>query len=264
MKVSGTWALVTGGAKRLGRGMALGLANAGANVVIHHGHSAREAEQTVDEVRGYGVESFAEAADLTKPDAIDLLFSRIRDRCGRLEILVNSAASFKRQPLRETTVDEFDGVMDLNLRAPWLCLRKAAEMMLSGSTEGQERGVVVNIADLTGVLAWKGYSHHGVSKAGLVHLTRIAARELAPGIRVNCVVPGAILPPPGMSENDSLWRAKSAGIPLGRAGDPAAVADTVLFLVRNHFVTGSVLLVDGGEHLLGGNPAEPLPEGEPT
>jgi NAD(P)-dependent dehydrogenase (short-subunit alcohol dehydrogenase family) len=131
-----------------------------------------------------------------------------------------------------------------------------------GETEREkELGAIVNIADLTGVGAWSGYSHHGVSKAGLIHLTKVAARELAPGVRVNCVVPGAILPPPGMDNDDPRWLAKSARVPLERSGDPSVVADAIVFMIRNHFVTGSVLLVDGGEHLLGGQPAEQWSEG---
>ena len=261
METQGAWALVTGGARRLGKGIALSLAQAGANIVVHHGHSADEAEETVGELRALGVDALAVAADLRQPAAIDDLFARIMRRCGRLEILVNSAASFRRKPLGDISVEEFDSVMDLNLRAPWLCLKQAARQMMMAEGSEAERGVVVNIADLTGVRSWAGYSHHGVSKAGLIHLTKIAARELAPHIRVNCIVPGAILPPPGMSEGDPQWKQKSRGVPLERTGAPEVIGDAIVFLVRNHVITGSVLMVDGGEHLLGGRPTEVLEEG---
>ena len=265
METRGAWALVTGGAKRLGKGIAVSLAQAGTSVVVHHGHSAKEAEETVSEIQGLGVEAFAVAADLTQPVAIETLFSQIEDRCGGLQVLVNSAASFKRKALHEISVEEFDDVIDLNLRAPWLCLRQASRLMLMNdempNVRSPECGVAINIADLTGVRSWEGYSHHGVSKAGLIHLTRVAALELAPHVRVNCVVPGAILPPPGMDSDNEQWKQKIAGVPLNRAGNASAVGDAVVSLVRNHFITGSVLMVDGGEHLLGGSPAETLPEG---
>ena len=265
MEPRGAWALVTGGAKRLGKGIAVSLAEAGANVVVHHGHSAEQAEETADELRELGVEAFPVAADLTQPAAIETLFSAIEERCGGLQVLVNSAASFQRKALHDISLEEFEGVIDLNLRAPWLCLRHASRLMLTGHGEGKrgaaERGVIVNIADLTGVRPWPGYSHHGVSKAGLVHLTRISALELAPLVRVNCVIPGAILPPPGVGDEDPQWRGKVAGIPLERPGDPAAVGDAVVFLARNHFMTGSIVVVDGGEQLLGGSPVEAFAEG---
>ena len=261
MEIRGKWALVTGGAKRLGKGIALSLARSGANVVIHHGHSPEEAARTVDEAQALGVEAIELEADLRQPEAIDGLFDQVETRCGSVAILVNSAASFKRQRIAEISVDDFDGVMALNLRAPWLCMRRAVRSMLNGPGEQGEHGVVINIADLTGVRAWAGYSHHGVSKAGLIQLTKIAARELAPGVRVNCVVPGAILPPPGMRSDDPRWIDKGTAVPLARTGDPGVVGDAVTFLVGNHFVTGTVLMIDGGEHLLGGRPAEAWSDG---
>lgn len=256
METCGSWALVTGGAKRLGKGIALGLARAGASIVVHHGHSPDEAEDAAGEIQALGVDAFIVQADLSDPAAVDDLFDAIGSRCGRLDILVNSAASFEKQPILEAGVGDWDRVLDLNLRAPWLCIRRAAALMERGGRGGVESGVAINIADLTGLQPWPGYSHHGVSKAGLVHLTRIAARELAPGIRVNCVVPGAILPPPGMGADDPEWARKADRVPLQRVGDPQAISDAVLFLVRADFVTGSVIVVDGGEHLLGGKSVE--------
>lgn len=254
METRQKWALVTGAAKRLGRSIALGLARSGANVVVHHGHSSQEAEETARDIEDLGVEAVPVQADLEDPAAVESLFETIASRCGRLDILVNSAASFRRQPLPDISVDDWDSVISLNLRAPWLCLRQGGALMKASGGNDSERGVVVNISDLTGVRPWLGYSHHGVSKAGLIHLTRIAARELAPEVRVNCVVPGAILPPPGMSVEDPGWKEKADILPLKRTGSPEAIVEAVLFLVRNSFVTGSVLVVDGGEQLLGGAP----------
>lgn len=256
MEIRDRWAVVTGAARRLGREIALGLARAGAHVVVHHGHSPAEAAETVREIEALGVDAVPIQADLASPEAIDRLFRDVEERCGRLDILVNSAASFVRRSLLEADVGEWDRVLAVNLRAPWLCLRRAAALMRKGGDGSAEVGSVVNIADLTGLQAWAGYTHHGVSKAGVLHLTRIAARELAPAIRVNSVVPGAILPPPGMSSDDPEWRRKAERLPLERVGEPSVISEAVVFLIRNHFVTGTTLVVDGGEHLLGGTAVE--------
>lgn len=254
MELEGKWALVTGAARRVGKEIAKCLAAAGANVVVHYGASGAAAERTVDELRSAGVSAWPIGADLANPSEIDTLFAEVENRCRGLSVLVNSAASFERRALGDISADDWNEVLAVNLRAPFLCVQRAARLMAGQRAGAGERGAIVNIADLSGLQAWKGYAHHGVSKAGLVHLTKVAAKELAPDIRVNCVVPGAILPPPGMSTDDPEWHAKIARIPLRRAGAPALVAQTVLFLIHNPFVTGAVVPVDGGEHLAGAQP----------
>ena len=232
--------LVTGAARRLGRAVAVGFAAAGADMVVHYHRSKEQAQSTVEDLQALGVGGYAVSADLSKEGDVVKLFSSIRERSGTLDVLVNSAAGFVRRELSETTVQEWDDVQRLNLRAPYLCTQHASRLMENG-------GAIVNIADLSGVQAWRGYAAHGVAKAGLIHLTRCAAVEMAPRVRVNCVVPGAVLPAAG-GDAERL-QAKAERLPIGRSGTPEDVARAVVFLASQPFITGAVLPVDGGEHL---------------
>lgn len=261
MKLNDTVALVTGAGRRLGRAIALGLADAGAHVVVHYGRSREAAGETAAAIRTRDREAIALSADLSRPDEIETLFREVGSRFGRLDVLVNSAASFERAPFGQITVESWDEVQAVNVRAPFLCTQHAACLMreVSGRTgslgESHVPGAVVNLADLSGVTAWRGYVHHGVSKAALLHLTTTTARELGPDARVNAVVPGPILPPPGEDPEGDAWRARGERMPLGRTGEPGHVAGAVVFLAENDYVTGAHLFVDGGEHLLPGRPA---------
>ncbi len=251
MQAEGRVALVTGAARRLGRELALGLGRAGFDLVVHYGGSREEAAETVDELEALGVRAVALPADLANAAAIESLFDEVDSLFGRLDVLVSSAASFSRRSLPEIDADAWDATLALNLRAPFLCLRAALPLLTHPERGGDEAGSVINVCDLSALVPWRGYAHHGVSKAGLLHLTRIAALELAPRVRVNAVVPGAILPPPGVSPEDSSWEAAGARVPLLRVGEPRNVVQAVLYLVANDFVTGEVLVVDGGELLRG-------------
>jgi len=251
MRLDGKVALVTGAARRLGRAVALALAGEGCRMAIHFGSSRQAAEEMASELRDQGSEARALQADLSDPRRIEGLFAEVSEHFQRLDILVNSAASFESRPFHQIDAEDWDSVMALNLRAPFLCSRHAAALMGRAERAETEAGLIVNMGDLSGVQAWRGFAHHGVSKAGLLHLTRIAARELAPGVRVNAVVPGPILPPPGMDEESEEWARVGERIPLGRAGRSSEVGDAVLFLARNDYVTGEVLHVGGGEHLMG-------------
>lgn len=250
MDLTGKVALVTGGAHRVGKAIALALAREGANLVIHYGSSENVAQQTVAEITTSGLEAISAQADLRDPARIEALFEIVQNHFGRLDVLVNSAASFQKRPFEQIGLDDWEQVMAVNLRAPFLCTQHAAPLMRFEHS-GDEAGLIINIADLSGVYPWIGYAHHGVSKAGLIHLTKATARELAPQIRVNVIVPGPILPPPGMSPDGEKWRRVSGVVPLGRAGDPKNVGQAVVFLAHNDYVTGATIEVDGGEHLLG-------------
>lgn len=258
MKLENTVALVTGAGRRLGQAIAIALADGGSHLVVHYGRSREGAEETADAVRGLGREALTVSADLGRPEAIEGMFCEVEKRFGRLDVLVNSAASFERAPFEEITVESWDEVQAVNVRAPFLCTQHAACLMrqASGRTgwlgEPHVPGAVVNLADLAGVTAWMGYVNHGVSKAALLHLTTTSARELGRDARVNAVVPGPILPPPGEEPESDAWRARGERMPLGRTGEPAHVAGAVVFLARNDYVTGAHLFVDGGEHLLPG------------
>ena len=250
MDLRGKVALVTGAAHRVGRGIALALAGAGAHIVLHYGRSQEEAARTEGDLRALGVGVLAYSADLRDPDAITALFEAARAHFGRLDVLVNSAASFDRQPFDTISVEDWERSLQINLRAPFLATQQAARLMRIHTRPEGESALIVNISDLSGIHVWRGYTQHGVSKAGLLHLTRITARELAPEVRVNAIVPGPILPPPGAEADSDSWARAQARVPLRRAGSPELVGEAVLFLARNDFITGAALPLDGGEALL--------------
>ena len=248
MDLQGKVALVTGGAHRVGKAIALALAERGADVAIHYGRAHDEAAATVAELTAAGAAAMAHAADLSSVAAIDGLFAAVDARFGRLDILVNSAAEFHYQRFDRITAEDWDQTLAVNLRAPFLCTQRAARLMKREPRDTP--ALVVNIADLSGVGVWPGYVQHGVSKAGLLHLTRIAALELAPAVRVNALVLGPIMPVKGRGE-DEAWRRLLDSLPLRRAGGGAAVGEAVVFLAQSDFTTGATLELDGGEHLLG-------------
>jgi pteridine reductase len=248
VNVDGKVGLVTGAGRRLGRAVALALGRAGADVVVHYGSSAEGAEETATTLRKVGRRAWTIGADLADPAAIAALFDRVGREIGGLDLLVNSAALFESQPVGDVTPEDWDRTMAVNLRAPFFCAQRAAALM---PTAGEGGGAIVNVSDLSGVSPWPGYAVHGTSKAALIFLTLALARELGPAVRVNAVLPGPILPPPGVGDDDPDWLRRGDGLPLGRTGDPGDVAEAVLALLANDYVTGAVLPVDGGERLLG-------------
>lgn len=258
MRLHDTVAIVTGAGRRLGREIALGLAREGCHVVVHYGRSPEAARETSDAIRELGRESLTLSANLARPDDIEALFCAVADRFGRLDVLVNSAASFERKALEEITVEDWDAVQAVNTRAPFLCTQHAACLMretsgrLGSSGEPDAPAAIINFGDMAGVSAWSGFVHHGVSKAGILHLTRLTARELGPDIRVNAIVPGPILPAPGEDPASDTWAAKGERVPLGRTGQPSHIVESVVFLTKNDYMTGDTMFVDGGEHLLPG------------
>lgn len=241
MEIAGRIALVTGGGHRVGRALCLALARAGADVVVDYNRSRAKAEETVAEIRALGRRAVAVQADVTRENALDTLLESARG-LGGLDILVNSASVFRSAPLNEITRAEWDRVLAINLTAPFHLSRVAAPLLAEG-----DGGVIVNIADLSAFQPWPSYAHHSVSKAGLVHLTRVLALALAPAVRVNCIAPGTVLPPETYSAGElERDRARTA---LGRIGAPADVARALLFLVESDFITGEVVVVDGGRLL---------------
>lgn len=233
-------ALVTGSAKRLGRAVALRLAQEGAELVIHYRSSAAEAQDVVQEIEKFGSKAVAIAADLTQVGEIQKLFDQAAARFGRLNILVNSAANFIHTEFAATTEKIWDQSLDTNLKSVFFCSQAAAPLLK------QSRGVTINLADVGGILGWPGYIPHSVSKAGVIMLTRCLAKELAPDVRVNAIAPGTITMPgdPPQWEEDYIQRA-----PLKRSGQPSDVASAVVFLAQATFMTGQVLILDGGRTL---------------
>lgn len=241
MKPRGRVALVTGGARRVGRAIVLALAERGARVAIHHHTSSDDAASAVAAAEALGTEAWSVAYDLRDPAAPDRLVRDVVARFGALDILVNSAAVMQRTPLDEITPEQWDAIFALNLRAPFFVARAAAAAMRGRG------GVIVNLADLAGLEVWPSYIPHGVSKAAVMQLTRALARTLAPEIRVNAVAPGAVLLPESWGEESAARLA--ATTPLKRLGSPADVAQAVLYLVEADYVTGDTLVVDGGRRL---------------
>jgi pteridine reductase len=233
-------ALVTGSGKRLGREVALGLAQRGADVVIHYRSSLSDAGEVVAEVVKLGRRSIAVQADLNDVSRIGALFEYTAKQLGRLDILVNSAASFVRTEFSSTTEREWCESLDTNLKAPFFCSQAAAPLLK------RSRGCIINLADVGGILGWTGYVPHSIAKAGLIMLTRCLAKELAPEVRVNAIAPGTITLPDDAPELEANFIRQA---PLKRSGRPADIVDAVVYLAAAKFVTGHTLVIDGGRVL---------------
>lgn len=239
----GKVALVTGGARRLGHAFSLGLAQAGADVVVDYHDSATAAEDTVAEIERIGRRALAVRADVSSKLDVEQLVRATRATFGRLDIVVNNASLFESGPFESLTEEEWDRVLAVNLKGPFLVSQAAAPLLrMHGG------GVIVNIADLSAFQPWPSFAHHAVSKAGLVHLTRVLARALAPDVRANCIAPGTVLPPDGYTGEDHAGGGERRTVE--RAGEPDDVVAALIYLVRSDFVTGAVLVVDGGRMLL--------------
>jgi pteridine reductase len=242
MDLRGRVALVTGGGQRLGRAFAAALAARGMSLAIHHHASADGALALRDEIRAAGGAAECFGADLTDASAAAGLAGRVAGALGGLDVLVNSAAVMHRIAFEDTTVAEYDAVMDLNLRAHFFVTQGAAPMLR------RAKGKVVNIADLGGLEPWPSYAVHSLSKAGVVMLTRVAARALAPDVTVNAIAPGTVLVPESYDESQRTRLARET--PLKRLGTPDDAVAALLYLLEGgDFVTGEVLVVDGGRIL---------------
>lgn len=235
-------AVVTGGAVRVGKEIALTLASAGYAVGLHYHSSRPEAEKTAQEIEEHGAPVFLLQADLTDQAEIDDCFAKISALPFALSVLVNSAAVMPHGDLRSLSVVEWDDTLNLNLRAPWLTSKAAAGLM-------EERGgVIINISDTGAGKVWTGFPAYTISKAGLEVLTKLLARTLAPKIRVNAIAPGLVLSSADTSSEE--WQRLVNRLPVKHAGTPAAVAEAVLFLIENRYITGEIVHVDGGYQLI--------------
>ena len=238
--LKGRVALVTGAAKRLGRAVALRLAEEGADIIVHYRASEEEAQLAMAEIQRTGRRGHAISADLGSVADIKRLFDETAKEFGRLDILVNCAANFLPSSIISTTDEVWDASLDINLRASFFCAQAAAPLLR------RTRGTIINFADTGGLLGWPGYIAHSVSKAGVVMLTKVLAKALAPEVRVNAVAPGTITMPGDPPE----WEADFIKLaPLQRTGKPADIAEAVSYLVHAEFLTGHTLVLDGGRTL---------------
>lgn len=243
MNLNGKVALVTGGAVRVGRAISLALAGEGMRLVVHYNSSGAAAEALCAEIRAAGGEAMSVGADLSRDEEVRRLAREAAEAFGGIDVLVNNASVFPAEGLEEADEAGWDHAMAVNLKAPFFLIRHLAP------TLRERRGVVVNLCDLAGMQAWKAYAVHGISKAGLAHLTRVAARTLAPEVRVVGIAPGTVLPPEEMGEEEITGIARTT--PLQRNGSPEDVTGALLYLLRADFVTGQVIAVDGGRMLRG-------------
>ncbi len=233
-------ALVTGGARRIGRAICLELAAAGFDVAVHHHTSDDEAAALVRKIEGLGRRAVALAADLGDVASTHELISRAAEALGPLSVLVNNASVFADDRLDTITGESWSEHLDTNLRAPVLLGQAFARQAPEGST-------IVNILDQRVLKPDPRFFSYGLSKAALWHATRTMAQALAPRIRVNGVGPGPTLP--SVHQTDEDFAAEAAAVPLQRAGSPEAVAAAVRWLVDAELVTGQMIAVDGGQHL---------------
>ena len=240
-------ALVTGAAQRLGKTFALALARQGYAILLHYHASAEQASATAQEIRALGAPVFPVQADLTEDADIDKLFSAMdavalnTPHLGPLAVLVNSAALMQRADARSLSGADLDATLGLNLRAPFLCAQRAFSRMTSG-------GLIVNITDVAAQKAWTGFPAYAVSKSALAALTGILARSFAPGVRVNAIAPGLVLPADDMPPDE--WQRLVGRIPLKRAAQTDEISSALEFLLKNEYVTGQTIVVDGGYSLI--------------
>ncbi len=242
MSLRGQTALVTGAGQRIGEAIALALAGEQVNVVIHYRHSRSSAERLRDVLVGRGVRAFSIQADFDKPDGADLLIQRAQAEAGPIQILVNSASEFQPEELDAMTYPSLLRSLTVNAWSPFALTRAFAHQTNAGK--------VVNFIDAQ--IAGKDLTHASyiLSKHLLATLTAMTALQYAPGITVNAVAPGLILPPEGKDEG--YLEALAKALPLKRHGGLLDITRAVCFLLESDFITGQVIYVDGGRHLIGG------------
>src|SRR5579863_59490 len=238
--LEGQVALITGAAKRIGRSIALRLAADGADIVINYASSKPEAEELAAEIKSMGRRAIAIQADVSHRSDVQKLFSAAENEFGRLDILVNNSGTFFEAKFEELTEDQWDHILNVNLKSQFLCAQSAAPIM-----KRQGRGRIINLSSLGGLLPWPAYTHYCVSKAGCIMLTRCLARALGPEILVNSIAPGTIQFPGEPPDEDYIKR-----VPLHRTGTGEDIADAAAFLAKTDFVTGQILAVDGGRSLV--------------
>jgi 3-oxoacyl-[acyl-carrier protein] reductase/pteridine reductase len=236
--LQGKSALVTGGARRIGREIALALARAGADVAITYRNSHTDASQTLEQIRSLNCRALAVECDVRSEDSVRSAIHAVTAIFGRLDLLVNNAAVFESAPLEQISLEAWDKVFETNARGPFLVAREALSHLRA------DQGRIVNIGSLGGIHAWAGHAHYCGSKAALHMITQTMAKAFAPEVTVNCVAPGFIEVEDSEADVGARFAAKT---PMRRNGTADDVAQAVLFFATGpRFVTGQILAVDGG------------------
>jgi len=239
--LKGQTALITGAANRLGRAIAIALADQGVNVVIHHRESVEEAKETAGRVAQTGANAWTLRADLSTPEGAETLVPRAIELAGSIDILINNASVFALSQLMTFTVEEFLDNVRINALAPTLIARRFVQET--------QQGAIVNMLDCRITDYDAEHAAYHASKRMLFTLTRMMALEFAPNFQVNAIAPGLILPPEGKDE--SYLEQLASSNPLNRYGDAGEVTRAVLFLLQSRFITGQVIFLDGGRHMRG-------------
>lgn len=242
MELTGRNAIVTGGGVRVGRAISLALADAGANVYIHYNSSSDAASSVRDEILAAGGVSAIGSADLTDPSAGQRLIADAEAALGPVSVLVNNASGFPTDSITDVTLEGLRDARSVALESPVMLTQEMARSLSDDSV-----GAVVNITDARTMHPYEEHLSYMLAKGGLDTFTRAAALALAPRIRVNAVALGVILPP--ADETDAYAAKLAATLPLARVGGAEVVADAVVFLCRNDFITGEIIRLDGGAHL---------------
>ena len=234
--------LITGGSRRIGREIALAMADAGANVAITYLKSAQEAQKTCIDLEVLGVQAMALPCDVRDEESVSGTLAKLHKQMGRLDVLVNNAALYETVEFRELTLQQWDNIFAINTRGPFLTAKKAYAMLV------EQQGRIINIGSLGGLRPWVTHAHYCVSKAALHSLTQVMARALAPEISVNCVAPGMI----DMGDSEPRMMTKMENrTPMQRNGEPGDVVSAVMYFASApKFITGQILLVDGGISLV--------------
>ena len=240
MELEAKTALVTGGAKRVGRVISLMLAEAGANVVINYNTSLDEAEATASEVEALGVQALPVAADVGDHTQVESMVEAATHRFGGIDVLVNNASTFISDPFPTTDLTVWQRSIDTLVNGPFYCTNLVAPSMLE-----RGGGVIVSVGDLSAFEAWPGYIGHAVGKSAILAMTRQFALELAPTVRANAIVPGPALRP--HDYDDGRYQRTADKTLLGRWGTPEEMAHGVKFLIEADYITGEYIVIDGGQ-----------------